>query len=136
MPRLHDFEGEWRLARRIEDAGAPGGRLDGIASFQRGQGGLIYEEESELRLPGAAPMRATRRYLWRGDAAIEVSFADGRVFHSFDAEAARPEGSHPCGQDLYRVVYEFSSWPAWRANWTVEGPRKRLSILSDYRPQM
>ena len=59
---------------------------------------------------GAAPvMQATRRYLWDFEGGLViVRFADGRDFHSF-APAGQVAGTdHPCGDDHYTVVYDFT----------------------------
>jgi Family of unknown function (DUF6314) len=135
--RLDAFRGHWRLARTIEDLRARrSGRLEGRARFVPDGEGLAYFEEGTLRYPGAPPMAATRRYLWREGAGgcIELRFEDGRFFHRFDAEEARPSAEHLCSPDRYRVCYDFTRWPRWRAEWRVEGPRKDYALVSAYRP--
>ncbi len=132
---LGDFEGSWRVARRIEDARGPGGRFEGRAVFAPdGQGGLVYDEDGTLTLDGQGPVTATRRYLWRPDGAgrVAVLFADGRAFHGFSlAGAAAAE--HWCDPDHYLVVYGFADWPEWTADWRVSGPRKAYRLRSRYR---
>lgn len=142
---LADFEGRWALTRRIDDARANArGRFEGEARFTAAPGGLAYVEEGRLRLGTAPPMTATRRYFWRavpgvvrGEGAtggvIEIDFADGSFFHAFPTDAARPEAEHACAPDHYRVRYDFTAWPAWRAEWRVLGPRKDYRMVSDYR---
>ena len=134
MIGLSDFEGGWRLARRIEDARAGlAGRLEGQAVFRPGDGGLILTETGVLRYGTGPPMQAERRYLWRAEAGgIAVFFDDGRPFHRFSPAA--PEARHDCAPDLYHVRYDFSDWPRWRAVWHVTGPRKEYVITSDYTP--
>ncbi len=129
-----DFEGRWRLSRRIEDAKAGStGVFDGIAVFTRDAAGLTYEEAGELRLPDMAGIRASRRYLWRqSDAAIEVLFEDGRDFHRIDLTGNVATAWHDCLPDFYEVSYNFSHWPDWRAIWRVKGPRKDYTMISDY----
>ena len=135
--RLQDFAGAWRLARRIDDrrAGAEG-RLEGRAVFAPGEGGLICDEVGVLTLPGLAPMEARRRYVWRegGPGRIAVFFDDGRPFHDF-ALGPGAGAEHVCTPDLYRVRYDFTRWPHWRATWAVTGPRKDYISVSDYAPQ-
>ncbi len=136
--RLEAFAGLWRITRRIEDRLAGGeGRLTGTARFEPDPGGdgLVAIEEGTLVLGGAPPMAATRRYLWREEVpgAITVRFADGRFFHSFAPGAAAPEARHDCAPDLYRVRYDFSAWPDWRAEWRVTGPRKDYTMTTDFR---
>ena len=86
-----------------------------------------------MTLSGTAPMRASRRYLWRdgGSGTIDVHFADGRFFHRFDAEDPAPASSHDCPPDLYRVRYDFRAWPRWQAEWRVTGPRKDYAMADD-----
>lgn len=131
--RLADFEGLWRLERRIEDRLGPGGLMTGEARLTPDAEGLVYDETGALRLGDGAPFAATQRYLWResGDG-IELRFADGRFFHRF--ALARPEAEHPCGADLYKVRYDFAAWPDWRAEWRVTGPRKDYVMATRYMP--
>lgn len=132
---LGAFEGRWRLTRTIQDAraGRPG-RFDGVAVFEPGSGGLWYREVGTLTLEGAAPMAASRGYLWRdgGAGTVAVLFEDGRFFHRFDPGAERPEAVHDCAPDTYRVRYDFRDWPAWRVDWRVTGPRKDYAMVSRY----
>ena len=133
--RLQSFAGGWRIERTIEDVRAGrSGRFTGAARFDSVPEGLAYHEEGTLALDGAAPMRATRRYLWRdgGAGTIEVLFDDGRFFHRFDAEDPRPGSAHECSPDLYRVRYDFRGWPRWQAEWRVSGPRKDYGMVSAY----
>jgi hypothetical protein len=125
------FEGEWRITRVITDrAGGPEGRFAGMARFTRAPFGLLYVEEGELRL-GETAFRATREYRWVfGEGAVEVFFADGRFFHAFGLDAT--EAEHLCGEDMYRVTYDFWRWPEWEAVWDVTGPRKDYAMRSLY----
>lgn len=136
MPRLDDFLGDWRLRRRIADLRTgETGRLSGRVCFTATSGGAIQHEEGTLRLPGRPPLTATRRYLWaEAPGRLVLSFADGRPFHDFAADAPEPEAEHPCGADLYRVRYDFRRWPRWRAVWRIRGPRKDLVIVSAFAP--
>ena len=86
-------------------------------------------------LPGRRPMTATRTYLWSvAPGRLVLRFADGRPFHEFDADTPAPQAEHPCGDDLYRVRYDFRRWPRWRTVWRVIGPRKDLTIVSAFAP--
>jgi hypothetical protein len=136
MPQLEDFIGAWRLSRRILDRRAGEvGRMTGRVVFRPGGRGVVQEEGGSLVLPGRPPMTATRTYLWDEAAGrLVVRFADGSGFHDFDAQAARPEARHLCGDDLYRVRYDFRRWPRWRTVWRVTGPRKDLIIVSAFAP--
>lgn len=132
---LSDFEGRWRITRRIEDAKAGGtGVFEGMAVYAPDGDGLRYDEVGELRLPDGPGMKATRRYLWReGDGALEVFFEDGRDFHRIDLSAPVATAFHDCPPDWYEVSYNFTHWPEWRAIWRVRGPRKDYTMISDYR---
>lgn len=131
QPGLSDFLGEWRLERLILPAEGAQARFSGRAHFTPEGAGLRYVEAGELALPGAAPMRAERSYLWHAEGArIVVRFADGRAFHSFTPE--QTEAAHWCDPDDYRVRYDFAAWPRWHAEWQVKGPRKDYTMRSDY----
>ncbi|MBI1217366.1 MAG: trigger factor [Rhodobacteraceae bacterium] len=136
MPGLIDFAGRWVLERRIDDrlAGAVG-RFEGVAELTPDGAGLAYVERGLLTLGTGAPMAAERRYVWAAGEAgrIAVAFADGRAFHSFDPGAGTAEATHWCDPDDYRVSYDFSGWPLWRAVWQVRGPRKDYRMESVYR---
>lgn len=129
---LDDFEGLWRLTRRITQDDAPDAELDGSAIWRPVAEGLHYSEAGLLRVGDAAPINAERRYLWRGgaDGVIEVLFEDGRPFHRIDPEA--PRDRHWCDPDLYEVTYDFSGWPDWSSVWRVRGPRKSYRMISRY----
>lgn len=131
MPELWDFEGEWQVTRRIEDAlSGQDGRFEGVARFERESGGLLYSERGVLRM-GDVSMEAERVYHWRaGDAGIEVFFDDGRFFHRIGVGG---EAAHWCDPDQYDVVYTFGSWPEWSSRWRVLGPRKDYVMVSEYR---
>ncbi len=132
LPLLMEFEGQWGIARRIDD------RLMGRAAVFTGRAlfrpdgvGLEYTEEGMLKVPGQPEMQATRRYLWRAQGAeICVLFEDGRAFHRLSAD--RLQDTHDCAPDIYHVLYQFDAWPNWRADWRVSGPRKDYRMISDY----
>lgn len=134
--QLQDFAGRWEIARRIEDALA-GEVLEGRGTVDyrpAPDGGLIYDEEIALTLPGRPPLRGTRRYLWRqAGADIAVSFEDGRAFHRIALGEDGAEDRHDCAPDLYRVAYDFSGWPTWSVRWQVVGPRKDYVSVTDFR---
>lgn len=133
---IADFEGTWRIDRQIADLRAgQRGRFEGTARLVPGpRGRWTWQESGTIRLGTGAPMPAERRYLWQPrDGTIEVLFEDGRFFHAFDPSAAGPEARHDCAPDLYHVRYDFTGWPAWRATWQVEGPRKAYRMESLHR---
>lgn len=133
-----DFRGTWQLNRRITDRAAGAEMsLSGVAEFTpAGAGRLAYAEEGELVMPGGHVLRAERRYTWVfGPGGVAVLFDDGRPFHDFVPEGAGTGTPHPCGEDLYRVAYDFAAWPVWRATWEVSGPRKSYRSESRYAPK-
>lgn len=134
---LAAFAGDWDLERVIEDRlSGRDGRFSGSARFRPVADGLDYVETGCLRLAGAAPMRASRGYLWRSSAGdrVEVVFRDGRFFHGFASTCRAPRAEHVCPPDRYGVRYEFGAWPVWRVRWEIRGPRKDMILHSLYRP--
>lgn len=134
MPQLADFEGRWRIARRIEDEWmGTTGLFEGVARFTPDARGLAYHEVGELKLPQEVPMAASRRYLWRAEpGGIAVLYEDGRYFHRIREAADVVQDWHVCGEDEYDVTYNFTHWPKWRMIWKVRGPRKDYVSISDF----
>ncbi|PPB80000.1 hypothetical protein LV82_02282 [Albidovulum inexpectatum] len=131
--QLSDLEGIWLIQRKIDDRRA-GHVLHfaGQAQFRPDGIGLHYFETGQLHLPDGTKLRAERSYLWRRQAGrIVVLFPDGRSFHDFTPD--RAEACHLCAADEYRVRYDFSGWPEWRAEWAVRGPAKDYAMVSHYR---
>lgn len=133
--KLEDFAGVWAFSRVIQTPdGAVTGRVEGTLTLRPGEGGLVAEEEGQMRLPGAAPMLTQRRSIWRTDGGrIEVLFGDGRPFHAFDPGQQRPQAVHDCAPDRYEVVYDFSNFPVWTSIWRVNGPRKDYVMTTTHR---
>jgi hypothetical protein len=125
---LADFAGAWRLSREILHASGATFGFEGWAHFRWDGTVLVQQEEGWLQPPGGPPMRAERRYLWRGG--LEVSFEDGRPFHIVPPRGGRAE--HSCPPDHYVVAYDFDRWPLWRSVWQVAGPRKAYEMISAY----
>lgn len=136
MPNLADFEGRWRITRRIEDHWmGTTGLFEGLARFTPDGQGLGYHEVGELKLPQEVPLAASRRFLWRRDAdGIEVLYEDGTLFHRIAGNTRVVQAWHACGQDDYEVSYNFTHWPDWRMIWRVRGPRKDYTSISDFSP--
>ena len=133
MITLRDFQGRWRLERRIENALGPEAVFQGHAEFTADAAGLVLDETGRLALAGQGAFQAERRYLWRQEgAAIAVFFADGRPFHRFDPGAELAEAAHWCDPDSYEVRYDFAAWPLWRSEWRVTGPHKDYLMRSVY----
>jgi hypothetical protein len=134
MITLADLEGTWRLSRRIEDLRAGlTGRFRGTSRWHPDGHGLRQEEDGILDYGQAAPMQATRVYLWRQDGAdLAVFFEDGRPFHRLSAQD--PTDRHLCDPDTYDVRYAFDHWPDWTQHWRINGPRKDALITSRFQP--
>lgn len=130
MRVLADFEGRWQLARRILHADGPVATLEGTATWTREGASLIQSEEGELRMPGLAPLRATRAYRWHEG--LDVHFEDGRFFHRVPAGGGSTR--HLCDPDTYDVTYDFTDWPVFIVTWDVQGPRKAYHMVSRYTP--
>lgn len=130
------FRGGWLLERDILDLDSEWiGRFEGAASFEPSGETLHYREEGRLRFGGLEAIKATRSYIWTfpGGAEIAIRFEDDRPFHDFRFRQDRVEASHFCDPDQYDVAYDFGSWPLWKAEWRVEGPRKDYRMVSTYR---
>jgi hypothetical protein len=129
--RLADFEGVWVFERRIVHADGQEARVTGRAVWSREGAALACEEAGEMRLPGAVPLRVTRRYRW--EAGLRVHFEDGRFFHAVPPEGG--ETGHWCDPDQYDGSYDFSRWPEFTVTWRVRGPRKDYRMATTYRRQ-
>ncbi len=128
------FEGRWQMVRIIENL-AEGviGEFWGEARFEPDGEGLICREAGVLRFRGA-DYHAERASLWRfpGGGRIEVRYDDGRPFHDFIEDD--PQAVHDCGEDRYRVSYDFEEGDtAWTSRWEVEGPAKDYMMTTRYR---
>jgi hypothetical protein len=128
--QLSDFEGRWRVSRRIRPREGPGARFEGHAEWTDAQAGLIYRETGTMTLEGQIPMQAERRYLWTPE--LAVHFDDGRFFHRVPPVGGATD--HWCDPDTYRGRYEFDSWPFFRVTWQVTGPRKDYLSITEYTP--
>lgn len=128
---LRDFEGTWTLHREIRLQAGPPSRLEGTATWRACEAGLAYAETGTLRVAGAAPMVATRRYVWAPD--LSVYFDDGRFFHK--VPPAGGPATHWCAPDHYEGQYDFDDWPGFTVAWTVTGPRKAYRMISHYARQ-
>lgn len=132
---ITEFEGDWLLDRVIDDR-LTGQKLraEGGATLRRSEGGLTYDEQVTLFMPGQPPFHGTRRYLWRpGPGGIAIHFEDGRFFHHLTLGQVAPGDHHDCPPDSYDAGYDFARWPLWRVRWTVKGPRKDYEMVTDFR---
>lgn len=135
MLQATDFAGDWTLARTIDDRfGDQQNTFDGKALLHGVANTLLYQESGQMRLSTGAVLNANRAYHWQFDQSeVIVTFSDGRDFHRFVPWGQTNGTDHPCGDDFYRVAYDFSCWPHWTATWHVTGPRKDYTMVSTYR---
>jgi hypothetical protein len=130
------FRGHWQMVRIIENV--PEGVIGefwGECSFAPDGHGLACTESGVLRFRGA-DYHSGRASLWRFPAPgrIEVRYQDGRPFHDFAAD--HPEATHRCGEDHYRVSYDFSpeaDGDTWLSRWQVQGPKKDYVMTTRFR---
>lgn len=136
MIGLDGLEGGWRVVRVINDIRAGlEGRFEGACTWVRDDDGMVQEERGVLRYGTAAPMQASRTYLWReDDQGLHVFFADGRAFHTVPAlgPAQAKEALHDCSPDTYRVRYTFENARAFTTRWHVTGPRKDAVLVTKF----
>jgi hypothetical protein len=126
------FRGQWQMVRIIENV--PEGVIGefwGECSFAPDGQGLTCGENGVLRFRGA-DYHSGRVSLWRfpRQSHIEVRYEDGQPFHDFDA--GQPEATHVCGDDHYRVSYDFGE-DTWVSRWQVVGPKKDYVMTTRYR---
>lgn len=126
--RLSDFLGRWEIARDVIPAQGPRATLTGQATWSAAQDGAHYHESGVLRLQGAAPMTAERRYFWASD--LSVFFEDGRFFHRVPAGGG--QAMHFCDPDTYVVAYDFNGWPSFELRHRVTGPRKDYEMITRF----
>ncbi|MBY8975172.1 hypothetical protein KHP62_05095 [Rhodobacteraceae bacterium NNCM2] len=129
---LSFFAGQWQMVRIIENVSEGViGEFWGECGFAPDGEGLICRETGVLRFRGA-DYHAERSSLWRFPAPgkVEVQYDDGRPFHDFVDD--EPEARHLCGEDLYRVSYDFGM-NEWTSVWDVKGPAKDYRMTTVYR---
>ena len=132
---LRDFEGAWSLDRRIRHDDGAEATCVGHATAVPDGAGLRWREEGRLRLPDGRSLAAHRTLLWRpAPEGVAVLFEDGRPFHRIDLASPAPRDEHLCAADLYRVAYDFASWPVWRMRWRVDGPRHAYAMETRHAP--
>lgn len=134
---LEFLRGDWDLSRRLVDRRLGlEGRFEGVARFEPdGPGSARYHEEGVLTWPGHVG-RAFRTLRCEGsddDRVVALSFPDGRPFHLLELRRDGFEVEHPCGEDRYVGRFRLLGDDAWEADWSVDGPAKRLLLAATYR---
>jgi len=135
LPSLAVLEGRWMLTRDIVHSDGSKDAFEGEATFHRSGPRLIQYENGWLTSDrSAAPMKATRRYVWSASGnRVDVAFEDMRPFHSLPLGSATPGTTYLCPPDRYEVSYDFREFPNWSTVWVVEGPRKNYRMTSRFR---
>lgn len=126
---LADFAGRWDVSRTITPDQGAVAQFGGCATWTKQGADLLYTEQGTLKIAGARPMHAERRYLWTAD--LHVFFDDGRYFHTVPAGGG--DTDHWCDPDTYTVTYDFTDWPTFQTRWRVDGPRKAYLMTTQYR---
>ncbi|MGK5643071.1 DUF6314 family protein, partial [Streptomyces sp. URMC 126] len=130
--------GRWAVGRTLHDlATGLEGTFHGTAAFAPDAADparLSHVEDGELTWNGTTN-RAGRTLLLHGrpDGTADVTFADGRPFHSLDLRTGRWTPHHPCGRDRYDGTFTVVSPDEWHLTWRTTGPAKDLLQLSVYR---
>ena len=134
VPELEDFAGKWRLNRTIVQHTGESFVFEGAADFTWHEQRLVYKEVGLVKAPNGKRLPAERTYFWQKGSGgqIDVLFDDNRYFHSFSGLVLHAE--HLCGEDDYKVDYNFARWPVWESEWRVTGPRKDYAMHSRYEP--
>lgn len=128
--------GSWSVERELYEGGSGrSGRFTGTADFHRAEdGGWLHAEEGVLEWGGEArEAERTLRLRPLADGTAEVSFADGRPFHTLDLRTGHWSAVHQCAADRYEGTFTVLSVHEWRLRWRVHGPHKDQVLDSVYR---
>jgi hypothetical protein len=130
-----NFVGDWNLDR---DLGAQG-FAKGAASYElQDNNNLKYREDVEITFNNVIGKHyAYREYLYfynDKNNSIIKTFSDGKPFHAldFDLELHTASGSHFCGSDNYRALYNFKDHNKFVTSYIVRGPSKNYTICTEY----
>ncbi|GAA0465655.1 DUF6314 family protein [Streptomyces olivaceiscleroticus] len=127
--------GNWTVERELS-AGGTTGHFTGRAEFRAGDAddGWLHVEEGVLEWGGARREAGrTLRMVPLPDGSAEVSFADGRPFHTLDLRHGRWTAVHQCAADRYEGTFTVVSPDEWHLRWEVHGPEKDQLLVSTYR---
>lgn len=140
---LAGLVGRWTFDRVIA---AEGASMIGEASFTpEPDGRVLYQERGVLTLRDGRTGDAHRRYRFgrEGDAVV-IDFADGfDAGRRFVSLRFAPDASgwltaralHPCGPDMYDVLYRLDPPDAYETDVVLKGPRKDYRIVTRFRRQ-
>jgi len=128
--------GRWDVVREIVDERrALTGTFRGIADFVPDGAGLRWIETGELEWAGRR-RPAGHRFRVEPAAAVgtaNVTFDDGRFFHSLDLAGGSSDFVHDCAPDRYTGSLTVASPELWKLSWDVDGPAKLIKLRSTYR---
>lgn len=144
---FNNFQGHWAFDRVVLNTHEnTEEKASGEAVFTAAgipdQDRLKYIENGFLQLSShQKKIKFSRRYLYqRIENAIEVYFDDGidkgLLFQklTLDSNSALFKGSeHLCRLDKYNSTYLFLSENEFQTTYTVVGPKKNYTIVTDYR---
>ena len=89
---------------------------------------LLYREAGVIRLEHyTGKAMQTHCYRLSSPAVADVYFSDGRFFYTLDLRDGHCDVEHPCGEDLYRGVFDAISDATYRQVWRVTGPDKNYT---------
>lgn len=131
--------GAWRVERLFTDR-QTGKRNEfaGSATFTSVDDSLLYEEQILTVLDDYEGISTqSYRYTFADTDCADVSFGDGRAFHSLSLTSGICHVQHDCEPDTYDGVFRSVTEHEWRVRWKVIGPRKHYFLESRYiRKQM
>ena len=145
------LRGSWHFRRRLLHANGDVFEACGRAIWERSghaELSLGYEETgrmSRVSAPPTPPVDVKQFYTWSLTAPLtaEVSFSDGRPFHSLSLPALTPGSRstfhHTCPPDEYSGAFSLTSplpeegaGLALEVEWRVLGPKKAYTSLTRY----
>ena len=129
--------GSWSLERTVfDELRGEQGTLSGSAQFSEEGADLLYREDGIL-LFGGLQSETFRiyRYCFPEMQRAEILFEDGSFFHDLNLKTGVWDAEHACGDDAYCGHFKTISAVSWSSRWSIEGPRKQMTIASVYRRQ-
>lgn len=128
--------GRWGVVREIVDEPRSlAGTFRGFAEFVPDGDDLRWIETGELEWAGRRRPAGHRFRVVPGATAssADVTFDDGRFFHSLELASGASPLVHDCAPDRYTGSLTVRSPERWQLSWDVEGPAKRIKLRSSYR---
>jgi hypothetical protein len=147
IPDLFRYlHGSWDCRRDIDDRlGGVRGSYSGTADFSYAdrptdpadagpEDVLVHAEQGEMKWSGAVYPTSRTLLLHPGASpgTAEVTFDDGRPFHTLDLRSGEWTAQHPCAADHYTGHFRILDQDHWLLRWTVTGPAKDTVLTSRY----